>query len=873
MTQSPADPLLAHLRRCCVRVMGESPGCGFFLAPRLLITCSHVVGRAVPVGATVELSTWGIGGSAAGVNGGQSGLPLQAEVLANDSTDDLALLRLAAGSYPYVPLDGQVRVADPLVAIGFPMEVQRLELDQFTAQFEGEVTFGDAAGQGPTGVELKFKGGQVRHGFSGGPLLNRRTWRVIGVVAVTRDARSLLGGFAKPLSSIEPLLRGVGLDVVPVDPYWTDAEALQRRSAEGAAPPLTHEQLLQLRQVLQEPDSPGLQERIQALSSELGKDRFAIRLALQQLGAASEEIPDEQLGRRLLESTEAFERVTQAVLPDLEDPQIAQTFQRGQEALRSEDPDPEAADACFHEATELALAQVRHAEGLEAQAAAARNRSQIFAAEAMAQRAQLALARFDYRQAASWFTEAAQLLPVSHGEKALAYRDEAALALYKQGEEFGDNDGLRDAVAAYRVQLKEYTREQFPLQWAGTQNNLGSALASIGERDSGTERLEEAVVAFREALLERTRQRVPLDWAITQNNLGSALRAVGERDSGTDRLGEAVAAIREALKELTRERVPLDWAMTQNNLGNALSRLAERMSGTNRTNRLLEAVAAYSAALKEYTREQVPLKWAATQNNMGTALFKLGERESGTDRLIEAVEAFGEALKESTRDRVPLDWAMVQNNLGNALSRLAEREGGTERLVEAVAAYREALLERTRERVPLDWAMTQNNMGIALAIHGERESGTTEKLLEAVVAYREALLERTRERLPFDWATTQNNLGATLSVLGERESGTERLEEAVVAYREALKEYTAERLPLQWATSMKFLGLTLMKLAGKERGSERLDRAVITYRDARAVFLSALSFFQETGDNHNCDSINRLIEMIDQLLGDLPNND
>ena len=64
----------------------------------------------------MELSTWGIGGSAAGLNCGQSGLPLQAEVLANDSTDDLALLRLAAGSYPYVPLDGQVRLADPLRA-------------------------------------------------------------------------------------------------------------------------------------------------------------------------------------------------------------------------------------------------------------------------------------------------------------------------------------------------------------------------------------------------------------------------------------------------------------------------------------------------------------------------------------------------------------------------------------------------------------------------------------------------------------------------------------------------------------------------------------------------------------------------------------
>lgn len=873
MNAAAADPLVAHLRQCCLRVMGAKPGCGFFVAPQLLITCSHVVGPAVPVGAMVELSTWGTGGAAAGPDGDERGLPLQAEVLANDATDDLALLQVAAEGHPHVALDGEVRLADPLVAIGFPQEGQRLELDQFTAEFEGEIPFADAAGQGPPGVELKFKGGQVRHGFSGGPLLNRRTWRVIGVVAVTRDARSPLGGFAKPLACIEALLSGAGQALAPVDPRWTDVEVRQRQPAEGAASLFSSEQLLQLRQVLQGPDSPGLQERIEALSSQLGKERFAIRLALRQLGAASEGIPDEQLGRLLLESTEAFERVGRAVLPDLEDPQIAQTIQRGQEALRAEDPDPLVADAAFEQAAELALAQARQAEVLEAQATAARNRSQIFAAEAMAQRAQLALARFVYRQAASWFTEAAQLLPVSHGEKALAYRDEAALALYRQGEEFGDNDGLRDAVAAYREQLKEYTREQFPLQWAGTQNNLGSALASMGERDSGTERLEEAVVAFREALLERTRQRVPLDWAITQNNLGSALRALGERDSGTDRLVEAVAALREALKELTRERVPLDWAMTQGNLGNALSSLSDRMSGTNRTNLLVEAVAAYREALKEYTREQWPLKWAATQNNMGTALFKLGERESGTERLEEAVEAFGEALKESTRNRVPLDWAMVHNNLGNALSRLAERESGTERLVKAVAAYREALLERTRERVPLDWAMTQNNLGIALAIHGERESATTEKLLEAVVAYREALLERTRERVPLDWATTQNNLGATLSVLGERESGTERLEEAVVAYRKALKEYTRERLPLQWATSMKFLGLTLIKLAGKEHGSERLDRAVIAYREARAVFLSALTFFQEIGDIQACNSMHRRIEMIDQLLGDLPNSD
>ena len=53
----------------------------------------------------------------------------------------------------------------------------------------------------------------------------------------------------------------------------------------------------------------------------------------------------------------------------------------------------------------------------------------------------------------------------------------------------------------------------------------------LGEREAGTERLEAAVDAYQQALLERTRERVPLDWAGTQNNLGTALRT--QRDSAT----------------------------------------------------------------------------------------------------------------------------------------------------------------------------------------------------------------------------------------------------------------------------------------------------------------------------------------------------
>ena len=182
------------------------------------------------------------------------------------------------------------------------------------------------------------------------------------------------------------------------------------------------------------------------------------------------------------------------------------------------------------------------------------------------------------------------------------------------------------------------------------------------------------MAAFREALKERTRERVPLDWATTQNNLGTALESLGERESGTARLEEAVAAYREALKEQTRERVPLDWATTQNNLGNALARLGERESGTAR---LEEAVAAYREALKERTRERVPLAWAATQNNLGNALSSLGERRAEKDKpsgcrlLTEAQVALAAALEEARNSGASHYVSMAQGNLARVDAAIA----------------------------------------------------------------------------------------------------------------------------------------------------------------------------------------------------------
>ena len=314
-----------------------------------------------------------------------------------------------------------------------------------------------------------------------------------------------------------------------------------------------------------------------------------------------------------------------------------------------------------------------------------------------------------------------------------------------------------------------------------TQVNLGSALATLGKRENGTARLEEAVAAYRAALEEYSRERVPLDWATTQNNLGTALVRSASGRAGRRVLWRRSPSIARRWKNTARPGSP-PMGDNAEQSRHCAPTLGKRENGTAR---LEEAVAAYRAALEERTRERVPLQWARTQMNLGIALTTLGEWDGGTARLTEAVTVYRAALEEMTRERVPLEWAQTQNGLGCALHELGQRESGTEKLEEAGAAYRAALQELTRERVPLDWAATQNNLGNALRALGDRESGAESS--KAVATYRAALEERIRERVPLDWAMTQNNLGNALRALGDRESGTARLEEAVAAGTPAWK--------------------------------------------------------------------------------------
>ena len=117
----------------------------------------------------------------------------------------------------------------------------------------------------------------------------------------------------------------------------------------------------------------------------------------------------------------------------------------------------------------------------------------------LAERGRVAALQLRYLDAAAFHKQAAALMAFDE-RAAWGHTMDAASVLSDHGREFGDNQALRDAIAAYHTALDLAPRERVPLDWAMTQNNLGNALRTLGERESGTARLDEAVAAWNDCL-------------------------------------------------------------------------------------------------------------------------------------------------------------------------------------------------------------------------------------------------------------------------------------------------------------------------------------------------------------------------------------
>lgn len=176
-------------------------------------------------------------------------------------------------------------------------------------------------------------------------------------------------------------------------------------------------------------------------------------------------------------------------------------------------------------------------------------------------------------------------------------------------------------------------KQQMPLQWATTQNNLGTAYWNLAQYQEPVRSLYQAIAAYKRALKIYTPETEPLHYAMLQNNLGTAYWNLAQYEEPEDNLLLAVSAYRLALNYRTRDTVPHQCAATQNNLGTAYWHLAYQ--GQSSTLSPLEywqqAIAAYEATLELTAKlaDSVYLSFdvLATHNNLGLAYYQL-QRDS-----------------------------------------------------------------------------------------------------------------------------------------------------------------------------------------------------------------------------------------------------
>jgi tetratricopeptide (TPR) repeat protein len=139
--------------------------------------------------------------------------------------------------------------------------------------------------------------------------------------------------------------------------------------------------------------------------------------------------------------------------------------------------------------------------------------------------------------------------------------------LYNLGQAHGapeTGDGPERALAIYQQALELADPEQMPDQWALLHHARGVALTGLG-------RCPEAVEAFRLALKVFTRPRFPLHHALAKNNLGLAYAQVGDRPS----LRRAVAAFEGALRVFDLRLHRREYKEAYRNLEVAESALTE----------------------------------------------------------------------------------------------------------------------------------------------------------------------------------------------------------------------------------------------------------------------------------------------------------
>jgi membrane protein implicated in regulation of membrane protease activity len=213
--------LYGLLRGSTVKVCVEgsnSWGTAFFVSENLLLTCFHVVRNWLDK----EIEIWWKQNKLCTARVVPIDIPPQL---------DVAVLRVEGKPLEKCPpcavLGDAFRPGDPLYIYGYSDLLP--EGDPVSLECEGQA-------QESGLVVIKAKGGQVRPGHSGSPILNIRTGKVCGIISDTRNRINDLGGIGIPIASLwqwYPELKHLNEEYQRVDSRWSESKPRERQDEEG----------------------------------------------------------------------------------------------------------------------------------------------------------------------------------------------------------------------------------------------------------------------------------------------------------------------------------------------------------------------------------------------------------------------------------------------------------------------------------------------------------------------------------------------------------------------------------------------------------------------------------------------------------------
>ncbi len=215
---------------------------------------------------------------------------------------------------------------------------------------------------------------------------------------------------------------------------------------------------------------------------------------------------------------------------------------------------------------------------------------------------------------------------------------------------------LDDARDFFSEFLNDDLRQENPLGWADTHNQLGNIFGALAQQASDAALYEKAIESFSFALEEYKQKENPNEWAATQYNLGVAYQALGRQLQDQKLFKKSVDALTDALLEWSRKNVPKEWASTMFHLGASLHGQAMLLKG-NRT--FQKAVVAYKNALEEYDADLTPFELSSTHNNRGAVLHHLGESEENVGRIEEAIRSYETAELVLLEQQQPFHFAVL----------------------------------------------------------------------------------------------------------------------------------------------------------------------------------------------------------------------